>query len=82
MKKILFLAAIAAMSVACCNKCGKNAEAAQEDSVAVCCEKAACCEEKAACCGEKTECCAEKAECCGHCAEKAAEVAVEEVAAE
>lgn len=60
MKKILFIAAIAALACACGNKAATTEEAAAEDSVAV----EACCTEKA--------CCAEKAECCGKCEEAAA----------
>lgn len=55
MKKILFIAAIAAMACACGNKAA-NEEAVAEDSVVV--------EEVAACCAEKAE-----GECCGACEE-------------
>ena len=56
MKKMLFIAAIAAMAVACGNKAA-NEEAAAEDSVVV----EACCAEKAECCGK---CEAAEAACC------------------
>ena len=48
MKKILFIAAIAALACGCCKKANNG--------------ESACCAEKSACCGEKAEgCCAEKA---------------------
>ena len=85
MKKILFIAAIAALACGCCKKAnrGENACCAEDSDTVECCEKhEGCCAEKTeGCCGEKHEgCCAEKAACCGEkaegcCAEKAAEAA-------
>ena len=85
MKKILFIAAIAALACGCCKKAnnGESACCAEDSAKVECCEKhEGCCGEKAeGCCGEKAEgCCAEKAACCGEkaegcCAEKAAEAA-------
>lgn len=85
MKKILFIAAIAALACGCCKKAnnGESACCAEDSAKVECCEKhEGCCGEKhEGCCGEKAEgCCAEKAACCGEkaegcCAEKAAEAA-------
>ena len=85
MKKILFIAAIAALACGCCKKAnnGESACCAEDSAKVECCEKhEGCCAEKAeGCCGEKAEgCCAEKSACCGEkaegcCAEKAAEAA-------
>ena len=85
MKKILFIAAIAALACGCCKKAnnGESACCAEDSAKVECCEKhEGCCGEKAeGCCGEKAEgCCAEKSACCGEkaegcCAEKAAEAA-------
>ena len=85
MKKILFIAAIAALACGCCKKAnnGESACCAEDSAKVECCEKhEGCCAEKAeGCCAEKAEgCCAEKAACCGEkaegcCAEKAAEAA-------
>ena len=65
MKKILFIAAIAALACGCCKKAnnGESACCAEDSAKVECCEKhEGCCAEKAACCGEKAEgCCAEKA---------------------
>ena len=85
MKKILFIAAIAALACGCCKKAnnGESACCAEDSAKVECCEKhEGCCGEKhEGCCGEKAEdCCAEKSACCGEkaegcCAEKAAEAA-------
>ena len=85
MKKILFIAAIAALACGCCKKAnnGESACCAEDSAKVECCEKhEGCCGEKhEGCCAEKAEgCCAEKAACCGEkaegcCAEKAAETA-------
>ena len=86
MKKILFIAAIAALACGCCKKAnnGESACCAEDSAKVECCEKhEGCCGEKAeGCCGEKHEgCCGEKHEgCCGEkaegcCGEKAAEAA-------
>ena len=85
MKKILFIAAIAALACGCCKKAnnGESACCAEDSAKVECCEKhEGCCGEKAeGCCAEKAEgCCAEKAACCGEkaescCAEKTAEAA-------
>ena len=82
MKKILFIAAIAALACGCCKKAnnGESACCAEDSAKVECCEKhEGCCGEKhEGCCGEKAEgCCAEKSACCGEkaegcCAEKAA----------
>ena len=85
MKKILFIAAIAALACGCCKKAnnGESACCAEDSAKVECCEKhEGCCGEKhEGCCGEKAEgCCAEESACCGEkaegcCAEKAAEAA-------
>lgn len=76
MKKIMILAAVAMMSVACCKNCNKNAEegACCADTVAVeCCEHHCCAD--SACCGH---CCADSAKaCCEHACEAAAEEVAE-----
>ena len=80
MKKILFIAAIAALTCGCCKKanCGENACCAEDSAKVECCEKhEGCCGEKAeGCCGEKHEgCCGEKHEGCCQEAAPAAEAA-------